>query len=107
MIKEFRKKYRLTQAGMAKLVGIKKSALAYLEQGEAKRNMMKSKNMRKVRRFMEKKEAEAFAHVVYANNNKLINLANKEIRQQDNVITSVLPKKQPSFIVRFWNWLVK
>lgn len=105
MIKDFRAKHRLSQSVMAKLVGIKKNALVYLERHEDEKDMSKSKNMDKVARFMRRYEVQMMADRVYRSNQSLIKEANKTYKPVENVITSVLPIRNKSLLTRIWEWI--
>lgn len=105
MIKDFRAKHRLSQSVMAKLVGIKKNALVYLERHEDEKDMSKSKNMDKVARFMRRYEVQVMADKVYRSNQSLIKEANKTYNPAENVITSVLPIRNKSLLTRIWEWI--
>ena len=105
MIKDFRAKHRLSQSAMAKLVGIKKNALVYLERYEDEKDMSKSKNMDKVVRFMRRYGVQMMADKVYRSNQSLIKEANKTYKPVDNVITSVLPIRNKSLLTRIWEWI--
>ena len=104
MIKDFRTRHRYSQSQLAKLIGIKKNALAYLERYEDKKDMSNSKNMDKVMRFIRRYEVKVMAHKVYKKNTALINMANKQFKPEENTITSVLPVKNKSLLARIWEW---
>lgn len=105
MIKDFRAKHKYSQSQLAKLIGIKKNALAYLGRYEDKKDMSKSKNMNKVMRFIRRYEVNVMANKVYRKNAELITMANKEYNPQCNTITSVLPRRNKSLLTRVWEWL--
>lgn len=105
MIKDFRTKHKYSQSQLAKLVGITKNALIYLERYEDKKDMSKSKNMEKVMRFIRRYEFKIVANKVYRKNSELIAMANKEYNPQCNTITSVLPRRNKSLLTRIWEWL--
>lgn len=104
MIKDFRTRHRYSQSQFAKLIGITKYALIYLERNEDKKDMSKSKNMDKVMRFIRRYEVKVMAHKVYKKNTALINMANKQFKSEENTITSVLPRRNKSLLTRVWEW---
>ena len=104
MIKDFRTKHKYSQSQLAKLIGINKNALAYLERYEYKKDMSKSKNMDKVMRFIRRYEVKVMAHKVYRKNAELITMANKEYNPQCSTITSVLPRRNKSLLTRILEW---
>lgn len=105
MIKDFRKKHRLSQSQLATLIGLKKGAIDYIERNEGKKDMSKSKNMEKINRFIRRFEVHIMANKVYRSNESLIIQANKTYRPADNTIVSVLPNRNKNILTRIWEWI--
>lgn len=105
MIKDFRKKHRMSQSQLAKLVGLKKNAIVYIERNEGKKDMSKSKNMEKINRFFRRFEVHIMANKVYRSNESLIRQANKTYIPVDNTIVSVLPNRNKNILTRIWEWI--